>query len=151
MAIVRRRDRDLEPRTMFDRLQEEINQLFDVSWFDEPRGIFERAVSPPMDVYEDEDAVTVVCDLPGIQQKDIDITIGGGVLTVKGEKGREEPPGAAKMYRREIWEGKFQRTISLPPTVDAGKVDATFTDGVLRIGLPKTEEAKPKKIELRVK
>jgi len=151
MALIRYRNRDLEPVDTFDWLQEQINDLFDFPRFPEIHGLFDRTVSPAIDVVEHPDRFVVECDLPGISQKDIDISIAAGVLTIKGEKKGENVSDEAKVYRKETWQGSFQRTISLPSVVDADKVDATYRDGVLRIELPKKEEAKAKRIELKGK
>jgi len=151
MALIRWYDRDLEPASSFDWLQRQINELFDFPRFPESQGLFDRRVSPAIDVVEHADSFTVECDLPGIDQKDIDVSIASGVLTIKGEKKTEEKSKKNKVYKKETWEGSFQRTVSLPAGVDADKVEATFTNGVLKITLPKREEAKTKKIELKTK
>ncbi len=151
MALVRWYDRDLEPAGTFDWLQRQINELFDFPRFPESQGLFDRKISPAIDVVEHADRFTVECDLPGIDQKDINVSIASGVLTIKGEKRTEKKSEKAKVYKKETWEGSFQRTVSLPTGVDADKVEATFTDGVLKISLPKREEAKTKKIELKAK
>lgn len=151
MALVRWYDRDLEPVGTFDWLQRQINELFDFPRFPESQGLFDRRVSPAIDVVEHTDRFTVECDLPGIDQKDIDISIASGVLTIRGEKKTEKKSEKSKVYKKETWEGSFQRTVSLPTGVDGDKVEATFTDGVLKITLPKREEAKTKKIELKAK
>ena len=151
MALVRWYDRDLEPVGTFDWLQRQINELFDFPRFPESQGLFDRRVSPAIDVVEHADRFTVECDLPGIDQKDIDISIALGVLTIRGEKKTEKKSEKSKVYKKETWEGSFQKTVSLPTGVDADKVEATFTDGVLKITLPKREEAKTKKIELKAK
>ncbi|UCF99534.1 MAG: Hsp20/alpha crystallin family protein [Spirochaetaceae bacterium] len=151
MALVRWYDRDLEPTSTFDWLQRQINELFDFPRIPESRGLFDRRVSPAIDVIEHADRFTVECDLPGISQKDIDISIASGVLTIKGEKKVEKQSENTKVYRKETWEGSFQRTLSLPTGVDSDKVEATFNNGVLKISLPKREEAKTKRIELKTK
>jgi HSP20 family protein len=151
MALIRWRDRDLEPAGTFDWLQQQINDLFDFPRFPEMQGLFDRRISPAVDVVEHPDRFTVECDLPGIDQKDIDLSIASGVLTIKGEKKAEKVSDKAKVYRKESWEGSFQRTVALPATVDADKVEAAYRDGVLVIELPKKEEAKTRKIELKAK
>jgi HSP20 family protein len=151
MALIRWRDRDLEPAGTFDWLQQQINDLFDVPRFPEMQGLFDRRISPAVDVVERPDHFTVECDLPGLEQKDIDLSIASGVLTIKGEKKGERVNEKAKVYRQETLEGSFQRTIALPATVDAEKVEATYRDGVLVIELPKKEEAKTRKIELKAR
>jgi len=151
MALIRWRDRDLEPAGSFDWLQQQINDLFEFPRFPEMQGLFDRRMSPAVDVVEHPDRFTVECDLPGIDQKDIELSIASGVLTIKGEKKGEKVNDKAKVYRKETWEGSFQRTVALPVTVDADKVEATYRDGVLEIELPKKEEAKTRKIELKAK
>jgi len=151
MALIRYRNRDLEPVNSFDWLQDQINDLFEFPRFPEMHGLFDRAISPAIDVVEHPDKFTVECDLPGVSQKDIDISIAAGVLTIKGEKKEEKVSDDAKFYRQETWEGSFQRTVSLPAAVDTDKVEAAYRDGVLVIELPKREEAKTKRIELKSK
>ena len=151
MALIRWRDRDLEPAGTFDWLQQQINDLFDVPRFPEMQGLFDRRISPAVDVVEHPDRFTVECDLPGLEQKDIDLSIASGVLTIKGEKKGEKVNEKAKVYRQETWEGSFQRTVALPASVDADKVDASYRNGVLTIELPKSEEARTRKIELKSK
>jgi len=151
MALIRWYDRDLEPVGTFDWLQRQINDLFDFPRFPETQGLFDRRVSPAIDVIEHPDSFSVECDLPGIDQKDIDISIASGVLTIKGDKKTEQKSENRKVYKKETWEGSFQRTISLPSVVDADKVEASFSNGVLRITLPKRDEAKTKRIELKSK
>jgi len=151
MAIVRWSNNVWDPMSEVERLQSEINDLFDLPRFPTRRGIFDRAMSPAVDVVEGDDAYTLYCDLPGIDQKDVDLSIASNVLTIKGEKKDEAKSKARRIYRRETWEGSFQRTISLPTEVDSGKVNAELKDGVLTITLPKREETKPKQIELKVK
>ena len=151
MALIRWYDRNLEPVGTFDWLQRQINDLFDFPRFPETQGLFDRRVSPAIDVIEHPDSFTVECDLPGISEKDIDISIASGVLTIKGEKKAEQTSDRRKVYKKETWEGSFQRTISLPSSVNADKVEASFKNGVLKFTLPKREEDKTKRIELKGK
>jgi HSP20 family protein len=151
MALIRWRDRDLEPVGTFDWLQQQINDLLEVPRVPEMQGLFDRRISPAVDVVEHPDHFRVECDLPGLDMRDIDLSIGSGVLTIKGEKKEEKVSDKTKVYRKETWEGSFQRTVALPVTVDADKVEATYRDGVLVIRLPKKEEARTRKIELKAK
>jgi HSP20 family protein len=151
MALIRWRDRDLEPVGTFDWLQQQINDLLEFPRFPEMQGLFDRRISPAVDVVEHPDHFRVECDLPGLDMRDIDLSIGSGVLTIKGEKKEEKVSDKTKVYRKETWEGSFQRTVALPVTVDADKVEATYRDGVLVIRLPKKEEARTRKIELKAK
>jgi HSP20 family protein len=150
MALVRYRN-SIDPWRDFERLRDEINGLFDFDQDYETRGLFDRHVSPALDVVEGRDHFTIMCELPGIDQKDVELSITGNVLTIKGERKADNEKKDEKIYRRESWTGNFQRTISLPRTVDAEKkVDARLENGILTLTLPKREEAKPKQISVNV-
>lgn len=152
MAIVRFKNRDLyDPWTEFKSLQEEINDLFDIDRFPTTTGLFDRSVSPAIDVVEGDHEFTVTCELPGLEHKDIDVSIAANVLTVKGEKKNERKEKKGKYYKKESWSGSFQRTLPLPTSVSADKIAAELKDGILTITLPKKEEAKPKQISVNIK
>jgi HSP20 family protein len=139
----------LDPLLEFDTLQEEINRLFEDSRPAGPRGIFERSFSPAIDVVENPDSYGVVCDLPGVELKDLEISVTGSIVTLKGEKRRSEDRGKRNGYRGEFSYGKFQRTVQLPLAIESEKVEAVLKDGVLRIILPKREELKPRQISVK--
>lgn len=146
-----RRDSAYRPLNEFDRLREEINQLFDFGSETDARGLFDRSVSPPVDLVENEEGFLVTCDLPGVDEKNLDVSITNNVLTIRGEKHQERNAGTEETsYRREIWSGSFQRTISLPATANADDVDADMKNGVLTIRIGKREEAKPRRITVGV-
>jgi HSP20 family protein len=147
MDLVRWNDRFLDPTRGLDRLRREINDLFDFSAPLEARGLFDRMVAPAVDVIETEDGFTVQVDLPGMDPKAIEISMASNVLTIQGEKRAPERKG--EVYRSESWEGRFQRTISLPGDVDPNKVDATYKDGVLTVKIAKREEAKARQITVK--
>ena len=141
-------DRDLlDPARGLERLQQEINRLFDFPRSAESRGLFDRTVSPPVDVAETGDGFVVQVDLPGIEAKDIDISVAGNILTLKGERKARGHRG--EVYRKDTWEGSFQRTLSLPATVDPDRVSASFTQGVLEVTIGKREEARPRRIAVK--
>ncbi len=140
-----------DPFQEFETLQGEINRLFDLARVPESRGIFERAFSPAVDVIENPDGFQVLCDMPGIDIKDVSISISGSVLTIKGEKKQADTNGDAGTYRGETSGGQFQRTLQLPLPVDSEKVDAVLKDGVLAITLPKLEELKPRQITVKAR
>jgi HSP20 family protein len=98
--------------------------------------------APMLDVTEDKDAVTVKAELPGVEQKDIAVSLQEGVLTIKGEKRAEKEEKDKKYHRVERSYGAFVRSIRLPSAVEAGKVAAAYKDGVITITLPKAAEAK---------
>jgi HSP20 family protein len=105
----------------------------------------------PIDMYETEDNVVVTAPMPGLKPEDVDISITGNTLTVKGEFKAEKEGERGNWHFQERRYGRFHRSLSLPPNVDTEHVDATFEDGVLHITLPKTEEARPKQIPVSVK
>jgi HSP20 family protein len=105
--------------------------------------------SPTVDVSEDKDAVTVKAELPGVEQKDIAVSLQEGMLTIKGEKRAEKEEKDKHYHRIERSSGAFYRSIQLPSAVDAGKVAATFKDGVVTITLPKSPEAKGTTIPIK--
>ena len=83
--------------------------------------------------------------------EDLDISIANNVLTIKGEKKYEKKVEDEKIYKKETWDGSFQRTLSLPNSIDVDKVEAVLKDGILKITLPKHEDAKPKTISVKAK
>ena len=148
MALMRNGHGDMV--TDFRRLQDEINRLFDFDRLPDSLGVFDRsrATSPPMDVLEDENQYTVFCELPGVTMDDLELTMTGSVLTIKGEKRPYQMPENARLFKQEHWHGAFQRTLSLPNSVQADKVEAELREGILRIRLPKREEVKPRQIKI---
>lgn len=143
------RENALDPARDFERLQNEINKLFDLSYPD-AGGLFDRHVNPAVDIIETPDDFKVMIDVPGVERKDLDISIARNVVTIKGEKHVEKKGDKAKRYRSDSWSGSFQRTLSLPETVDPDKVSAELKNGVLTISLAKREEVKPKQISVKV-
>lgn len=103
---------------------------------------------PAFDVYEDKDHFIVQAELPGLKRENINVSLHDGTLTISGERKPEQRPEGSVAYRTERRVGRFQRAVILPATVAADKVTAGYTDGVLTVTLPKTEEAKPKKIDV---
>jgi HSP20 family protein len=106
---------------------------------------------PLLDVSETDDAVRVTAELPGIQAKDVDISLTEDLLTIRGEKKSEQSQMKSDCHRVERSYGLFTRTVRLPAELDADKVEATFKDGVLTITMPKREEAKTRKVKVEVK
>ena len=139
----------IDPLLEFTTLQEEINQLFEGTRQAGPRGIYERSFSPAIDVVENPDSYGILCDLPGVDLKDVEISVTGSIVTLKGEKRRSGERGNRRDLRGEFSHGKFQRTVQLPLAIDPAKVEAVLKDGVLRIILPKREELKPRQIAVK--
>ena len=106
---------------------------------------------PSVDISETKETLLVKAELPGVDAKDVSVTMSGDMLTIKGEKKQEKEKKDEHYYCSESFFGSFQRTIRLPVNVKTDKIDATFKKGVLQIAFPKTEEAKKKEIEIKVK
>ncbi len=130
--------------------QNEINDLFDWTASPGERGLLDRGFSPTVDVVENPKDITITCDIPGVDKDDIDISISGSVLTIKGEKKGEEEKKDARVYRKENWYGSFQRSLTLPDIVAPDKVDAKMKNGVLKLTIPKKEDARQKRIAVKV-
>lgn len=103
---------------------------------------------PAVNVWEDDQSLFVETELPGLALADIDVTVMGNELTIKGER-KEAAVEGATYHRRERTVGSFARTMTLPVEVDSARVTASLKDGVLSITLPKAEAAKPRKIEVK--
>jgi HSP20 family protein len=131
-------------------LRDEIDRLFEVPLAGLARsGQWLSGWTPALDMHEDNDTVTVQMELPGMKREDIDISLHDGSLSISGERKVEGKYAEAEVYRAERFVGKFQRTVPLPAPVAGDKAKAQYRDGVLTITLPKTEEAKPKQIEVQ--
>jgi len=154
MNLIRWQKPVLTPWPRFGRLSElrdEIDRLFDSPLAEfTPNSDLLSGWTPAFDVYENKDNFTVVAELPGMKKEDIAVSLHQGSLSVSGERKSEGKHEDAEVYRAERFFGRFQRTITLPTDVAGDKVKATYKDGVLTITLPKTEEAKPKQIDVAV-
>jgi HSP20 family protein len=126
----------------FTDLSDELNRLFATQ--------ASGAWSPALDVYEEEENFTVQAELPGFKREDIEVLLHDGKLAISGERKAEKRHEDAEVHRAERYVGRFQRAVVLPVTVATDKVKASYTDGVLTVTLPKTDEAKPKKIDVSV-
>lgn len=104
---------------------------------------------PYVNIADMNDTIHVVAEIPGVPKNDINIHLQNDVLTISGERKRPEEKPEAAHVRREIRYGQFERSFKLPYEVDASKVTAEYSDGVLRIQLPKTEAAKPRSIDIK--
>ena len=137
--------------TMQDRANR-MNRLFRESY--SPEGPEEALTTtnfaPPVDIYEDEHNITLKLEVPGIDEKDIDVRIEGNTLTVHGERKIEKEEKEENFRRIERQYGSFTRSFTLPSSVDPAQVSANYDKGVLRINLAKKAEAKPKQIKVNV-
>src|ERR1700693_1306715 len=141
-----------EPCREFSTLQDRRNRAFRESYSGEGRdeALTTSSFAPPVDVYEDEHQVSLKIEVPGIDEKDIDVRVENNTLTVHGERKIEKEEKEENYRRVERQYGSFTRTFNLPPTVEAEKVQADYDKGVLKITLPKKAEAKPKQIKVNV-
>jgi len=134
-------------------IQEEMNKLFNTyfSRVSESPDSENLSWIPAVDIFEDGESVKVICEVPGIKKDEVKISIQENVLTISGEKKRYPEDKEGSYHKVERRCGTFQRSFSLPSSVDQEKVKATYKDGVLTINLPKTEEEKPKEVSIAVK
>ena len=155
MSLIRYQTPDLSAWRSLDRwsnLRDEMNSLFDAPfWANTMREsqLF-TGWTPALDLYQTNDDVVAVVELPGMRKEDIDLSMQDGILTISGERKEEGATDGDKTARTERFVGKFRRSISLPTRVDANKVNATYKDGILTVTLPKAEEVKPKQIQVNV-
>src|SRR6478736_3320455 len=132
-------------------LRDELDSLFELPFWSN----FQRQAqlfsgwSPALDIYQNNDNVIARVELPGMRKEDIDISLHDGMLTIAGERQSSAGEGE-NAERTERFSGKFRRSVTLPTRVDASKVCASYKDGILTVTLPKSEEAKPKKVEVTI-
>ncbi|MGA1846994.1 Hsp20/alpha crystallin family protein [Deferribacter abyssi] len=130
--------------------QEEINKLFD-DFFKVPKTLDDVAkFIPDIDIAETKDAFIIKADLPGLSEKDIEVSLTNNILTIKGERKEEKEEKDKNYYRKERVFGSFLREIQIPKKVQSDKVKAKFKNGVLEIKLPKAEEEKEKTVKIEV-
>jgi HSP20 family protein len=151
MQLIRYQTPELSNWPTLDRwsnLRDELNSLLDFPFLtNSNRQDLFSGWSPALDLYQNNDDVIAVLELPGMRKEDIEISLHDGTLTISGERKNSSSNGE-KAERTERYVGSFRRSITLPARVDTSKVSATYRDGILTVTLPKAEEAKPKRIEV---
>ena len=130
-------------------LQNRVNSLFR-DFNDGQSSMTTASFIPPVDVYEDEKKVVLKLEVPGIQEKDLDVSVENNTLTVKGERKFEEEEKEENFHRIERRYGSFLRAFTLPTTVETENIDAKYENGVLKIELKKKPEAQPKQIKVNI-
>ncbi len=140
-----------EPFRELNTLQSRLNRLFE----EQTRGGSEESLTagafvPPVDVYEDEHSIQLKLEVPGIEEKDLDIKVENNVLTVSGERKFEKEEKEENFRRVERRYGSFTRSFTLPTTVDSEGITADYNAGVLKLRLAKRAEAKPKQIKVNI-
>jgi HSP20 family protein len=141
-----------EPWSELMTLRDAMDRLFEESFVRPSRLLTAVGASAvPIDMYEQDGNLIVKAPLPGVKPEDVDVTVVGDTLTIKGETKAEKEVKEENVIRRERRFGSFSRSVSLPSPVDTDKASASFEDGVLTLTLPVAEEAKPKAIKVQSK
>lgn len=136
---------DLTPFAPLFNLSRELDRFLESP---ASRGDYQTVFTPAVEVREDKDNYVVSVEVPGVDRKDVEVTLHEGVLTISGERRQESEVKEDEYFRTERYYGRFQRQISLPQPVNADAVKAGYKDGVLTVTLPKSAEAKPKQINI---
>jgi HSP20 family protein len=134
-------------------LQDTINRLFDDRFFGRKKegDVAQGFWTPPVDIIEDDDKFLVRTELPGMKLEDIDIELEGNTLTIKGERKIEHEEKKEGFVRCERSYGSFRRSFTVGVPIKSDKIEAVYKDGMLEITLPKAQEARPKKVEIKAK
>lgn len=132
------------------QLQDRVNRLFQESATGRQEGLDTTAFVPPVDIYEDEHSIVLKVEVPGIDQKDLDVRIENNTITIRGERKFEKETKEENYHRVERRYGSFQRSFGLPNTVNPEQVTANYENGILKVTLGKRAEAKPKQIKVNV-
>jgi HSP20 family protein len=136
-------------RDRFSRLFEDAFNDMLRPYGGEAEGVSNRSWTPPVDIRETAESLQLAVDLPGLRKEDVTITLENNVLTIAGERKLDSEQRNDTYHRLERSYGAFSRSFTLAPTVQSGRVDAAFEDGVLTITLPKVEESKPRRIAIK--
>jgi len=140
-----------DPWEEFRAIRRAMDRLWDELVGRREPAVVEETFSFPVDMYETDDALVVKAALPGLRPEDVEISVQGDLLTIRGEIKREEKVERENYHRRELHYGVCARTISLPVSVDADKAEATFENGILTVTLPKVPEARAKTIKVKAR
>jgi len=143
--------RPLDAVTSLRRLNSVLDEAFNGWPFQsEENGALTSAWIPACDVFEDKDAVKIVAEVPGVRPEDVKLSIENNLLTIRGEKKQQAEETNERVHRYERSYGTFERTFSLPTTVDPERIDANYTHGILTVTIPKAERARPREIPVKV-
>ena len=134
----------------FDGLRGDMDRALDFFSLPDAAGLLDKTTAPAVDIVETEEEYLVLVDLPGVDKRDLEVSVTGSLLAIKGVKKAEGNSGKRKVFRKETWVGSFSRTIDLPAEIDPGKIKAELKDGVLALRIAKREEAKTKLIAVNV-
>jgi HSP20 family protein len=106
--------------------------------------------SPAVNILEKHEGIVITADLPGLRSEDVDVTVDNGVLTIRGQRNFEEASEGETYHRVERWYGSFERSFSIPNSVDPSKIEARFVNGEMTVTLPKREESKPRSVKVKI-
>ena len=137
-----------EPTTRRKEMEDLLKRFLGEAAFPRPSG---EEWLPAVDISETKDKLVIKAEMPGLDPKDVDVSISADVLTIKGEKKKEKEEKGEHYHCVETYSGSFQRSFRLPHNVKTDKIEASFDKGVLKIMLPKTEEAEKKEIKIKTK
>jgi len=140
----------LGPFEQFTNLRAELDRAFGLAAGEFVRGEISQGWVPALDLREEKDTLVATVELPGLRKQDIDVSVHDGVLSIAGERSQERKADDPGCHRSERFHGRFHRKVTLPTPVRTEGVTATYKDGLLTVTLPKTEEARPKQIEVSV-
>lgn len=142
----------LTPFPTLESVENRMRRLFEGDWDPFSGSLMTQTLGwvPPMEISETADELALTAELPGMSMKDVDVTVDEGMLVVRGEKSEQADRENKKFHLTERTYGSFQRAFTLPRSVDASKISAIFTNGVLTVKMPKTAEGKAKgrKVEI---
>lgn len=136
------------PFDQLSTLRNEINRLFETPTQNGGSDAL-NVWAPALDLYEEKDHLVVRAEVPGLKKEDIEISVHENIISISGERREEKKYEGAQTSREERFFGRFTRSFKLPKTVDVSGVKAAYKDGILTVTLPKTEEAKPRQIEIK--
>ena len=139
-----------DPFRDFSKAQEQMNRLFEDAYLRRASDSSLTTWAPEVDIHETEDAFVFEADLPGMNEKDLDIRLENNMLTIRGERKFEKKVNEENYLRVERAYGSFSRSFSLPHTINAEAIKADYRNGVLTVRVPKREEAKPRQVKVNV-
>ncbi len=145
-----------DPFKELENIHKRISKILEEPFFAlrpkyDEESLMETKWTPAVDVYEDKDNIIINAEIPGVKKEDIKIELTGNQLTISGERKLEKEEKKKNYHRIERFYGNFMRTFTIPDTVQKDKISASYKDGILKVVLPKAEEAKPKEIKIEVK
>jgi HSP20 family protein len=137
----------------FTLMRQQMNELLSNIWSGNGNGggngLFKGAIAPALDVAEKDNSFEIRMDIPGVDSKDLDVEVHGNTVTISGSRKQEKEEKGKTFHRIERSSGSFSRTVTLPCGVSEKEVAAEYTNGVLSVVLPKSEEARPKKVSIK--